>query len=143
MKYKSELGSLNDILKNCIFAFKELCSINKEIKEGVQRLNPGKDAQKRVLFNRVLRDYLIVRVYNLFDPSEKTISLLTTVFKNHKRILEIQQEDIIKKIIENRCNFVAHFNKKVRSNIIAEDLCKSNLGNLLSELFNIVNLYKI
>lgn len=140
MKYKNDIVTLNYILENCIFSFDELCLINKIIEQEVKNVNSNKDISREIMLNRVLRDYLIVRVFNLFDHDGKTISLLTTVFKDHKRILEIRQEGIIKKIVENRYNFVAHFNNKVRRNIIAENLCKSNLGDLLSELSSIVNL---
>jgi len=138
---------LNYILENCIFAYDELCKVNKELVEGMS-FDSNADVNHLGAMNRMIQDYLIIRVGVLFDKTEhktkggvdEAVSF-EKLFSNNKDFQKIKEQEIIKYIIEQRHNFVAHINKKhVKNNFpITSKICNSNLQEAL---FNLQNLLK-
>ncbi|MBU1177138.1 MAG: hypothetical protein V1901_00310 [Patescibacteria group bacterium] len=84
--------------------------------------------------NRILQDYLIIRVANLFDRDTRAISFENTELKNNANYKSIKKEEIIKYIIDQRCNFVAHWNKKRGNFIDTAKILDSDLDNILCDL---------
>lgn len=68
-------GRLIWVIDNCIFAYDQLCTINKKLKEEfdkVQRRDFSSNTDMNYLgaMNSMLQDYLTVRVAGLFDKPE-------------------------------------------------------------------------
>lgn len=141
------VGILNYILENCLFAHDELCRINKDL---VQGMSPHSNANVTHLgaMNRILQDYLIIRVGGLFDRTEYRVKngtedgaddevvSLEKLLLGDKDFEDVKGREIIKYIINQRHNFVAHVNKKhIESSWpITEKICNSNLKELLENL---------
>lgn len=134
-------GYLEYIIKNCEFALDELCKINKELNEGMSP-NSNADVNRLGALDRMIKDYLIIRVAGLFDKDARTISF-ENFFRNNLEFDSIKNEDIIKSILEVRHRFVAHSDKNYiqQGNFSIETvkLCNSNLRELLSRLNALVN----
>jgi hypothetical protein len=137
---------LNYILENCIFAYDELCRVNKELVEGM-RLDSNADVNHLGAMNRMIQDYLIIRVYGLFDKTEHKakggvdeVVSFEKLFSNNQDFQKIKEQEIIKYIIEQRHNFVAHTNKKhIENNFpITSKICNSNLKESLLNLQNLL-----
>lgn len=135
-------GLLNYLLENCLFAYSELCKINKELH---QAMIPNSDDDVNYLgaMNRMIHDYLIVRVGGLFDKTENKIEgridevvSFEKLFSKNKDFEKIKKQEIIKYIIEQRHNFVAHTNSEhVKNNFpTTNKICDSNLKELLENL---------
>lgn len=133
-------GYLKYIVENCKTAFDELCRTNKEL---IIRMNPESNADVNRLgaFNRMIQDYLVIRVAGLFDKDTRTISF-SNAFPKNKEIESIEQEEIIKKIVENRNRFVGHSDHNYISEgnfaIPTNEICSSNLKTLLERLETIL-----
>jgi len=135
---------LDYVLGNCIFAYDELCRINKELVQGM-RLDSDTDINLDHLgaMNRMIQDYLIVRVAGLFDKrkhrtkggADKIVSFEKLFFDNGD-FKNIRKQEIIKYIIEQRNNFVAHVNEDhIENNFpITSKICTPNLRELLENL---------
>ena len=137
---------LNYILENCVFAYDELCKVNKELVAGMS-LDSNADVNHLGAMNRMIQDYLIVRVEGLFDKTEHRTSggddeviSFDKLFLTNQDYLKIREEKIIKYIIEQRHNFVAHTNKShIENNFpITAKICSSNLKELLENLRNLL-----
>lgn len=145
---RDTIGILNYILENCISAYDELCRINKELNEEWNKIQ-RKDFSSNVdmnhlgVVNRMIQDYLIIRVYGLFDKTEhgtkggidKVVSF-EKLFSGNKDFENIKGQEIIKYIVEQRHNFVAHTNREhIENNFpITSKICNSNLKELLVNL---------
>ncbi len=137
---------LNYILENCIFAYDELCKVNKELVAGM-KLDSNADVNHLGAMNRMIQDYLIIRVGGLFDKTEhwanggddKVISF-EKLFSTDQNYQKIKSEKVIKYIIEQRNNFVAHTNKNhIENNFpITAKICNSNLKEQLMSLQNLL-----
>lgn len=129
---------LNYVLQNCIFAYNELCKVNIELNDG-QRLSSDADVNYLGALDRMLKDYLIIRVAGLFDLDSKKQGVISfkKLFPNNENFKNIKNQKIIKYIICERNNFVAHLNQK---HYIEKDfpdtakICNSNLRELLNKL---------
>ncbi|TAN57795.1 hypothetical protein EPN15_03020 [Patescibacteria group bacterium] len=137
---------LNYILENCIFAYDELCKVNKELVAGMS-LGSNADVNHLGALNRMIQDYLIIRVGGLFDRTEyranggnDEVVSFEKLFSTHQGYQKIKSEEIIKYIIEQRHNFVAHTNKShVENNFpITAKICNSNLKEQLVDLQNLL-----
>lgn len=135
-------GILNYILENCIFAYNELCKVNKKLVAG---MSPDSNADVNHLgaMNRMIQDYLIIRVGGLFDKTEHRtnggddeVISFEKLFSNNQDYQKNKKEEVIKYIIEQRHNFVAHTNKShIENNFpITAKICNSNLKELLENL---------
>lgn len=131
---KEEKSILNYILENCIFAYDELCRVNKELVQGM-RLDSKADVNHLGAMNRMIQDYLIVRVGSLFDRAKGVLSF-DKLFSSNEDYKKMREEEVIKYIIEQRNNFVAHTNKShVENNFpITSKICNSNLKGVLLNL---------
>ncbi|MEA3464045.1 MAG: hypothetical protein U9R14_03150 [Patescibacteria group bacterium] len=140
-------GILNYILENLIFAYNELCKVNNELVEGMK---PNSDADVNHLgaMNRMIQDYLIIRVGGLFDKTEHRtngghdeVISFEKLFVNNQEYEKIKNEEVIQYIIKQRHNFVAHTNKNyIEDNFpITDEICNSNLKKLLKNLQKLLN----
>lgn len=134
-------GYLKYVLENCEVALDELCKTNKELNERM-RQDSNADVNRLGALDRMIKDYLIIRVAGLFDKDTRTISF-ENFLKNNTEIDSIKNEDIIKSILEIRHRFVAHSDKNYiqQGNFSIETgkLCNSNLKELLSRLKALVD----
>ena len=146
MDDRSARGILNYILENCIFAYDELCNVNKELVEGM-RLDSNADVNHLGAMNRMIQDYLIIRVGSLFDKTEHKakrgvdeVVSFEKLFSDNQDFQKIKGQEIVKYIIEQRHNFVAHTNKEhVEHNFpITAKVCNSNLKEQLVSLRNLL-----
>lgn len=133
---------LNYILENCIFAYNELCRINKELIQGM-KLDSNANVNHLGAMNRMIQDYLIIRVGGLFDKTERRrrggideVVSFEKLFSNNEDFRNIKEQEVIKYIIEQRHNFVAHTNKNhIENNFpVTVIICNSNLKELLENL---------
>ena len=129
-------GYLKYVIENSKTAFDELCRTNKELIDGM-RTESNADVNRLGAFNRMIQDYLVIRVAGLFDKDNRTISF-TNTFPKNQEVESIEQEEIIKKIIENRNRFVGHSDHDYISEgnfaIPTNEICGSNLKTLLEKL---------
>jgi len=129
-------GYLKYVIENSKTAFDELCRTNKELINGM-RTESNADVNRLGAFNRMIQDYLVIRVAGLFDKDNRTISF-TNTFPKNQEVESIEQEEIIKKIIENRNRFVGHSDHDYISEgnfaIPTNEICGSNLKTLLEKL---------
>jgi len=133
---------LNYVLENCLFAYDELCKVNRELRAGMSLISDA-DVNHFGAMNRMIQDYLIVRVGGLFDKTEYRASggddeviSFEKLFLNDQNYQKIKEEEVIKYIIEQRHNFVAHTNKNyIENNFpITAKICDPNLKKLLGNL---------
>lgn len=129
---EKEKGILNYILENCIFAYDELYKVNNELIEGMKP-DSGANVNHLGALNRMIQDYLIVRVAGLFDKTRGVISFEKLILNNDD-FDNIKEQEITKYIIEKRNNFVAHVNKNDFVFPITDKICSSNLKELLKNL---------
>ena len=129
-------GYLKYIIENCKEALTELCSMNQKLKDSLgieSRLN----SNQLGILNRVLRDYLVIRISGLFDKDSRTISLINSDL-DCGEIDKIRQETIINKLIMERDKGVAHSEEKyVMGEVIRlyiDDIINSNLKDLLTRI---------
>ncbi len=142
MSEREDKSILSYILENCIFAHDELCKVNKELVEGM-RLDSNTDVNHLGAMNRMIQDYLIIRVGGLFDKTEQKakggvdeVVSFEKLFSNNQDFQKIKEQEIIKYIIEQRHNFVAHTNREhIENNFpITAKICNSNLKEILQDL---------
>ena len=133
---------LNYILENCLFAYNELCKVNNELIQGM-RIDSNADVNHLGAMNRMIQDYLIVRVGGLFDKTEHRtgggideVVSFGKLFSDNEDFKNIKRQEVIKYIIEQRHNFVAHINIEYLENNfpITAKICNSNLKELLENL---------
>ncbi len=129
-------GRLNYVLENCQTAYRELCRVNKELQEAMNTSSPI-NPQPLGDLNRMIQDYLIVRIAGLFDKDSRVISF-ATLFHGSKELQSIRKEKVIKDIIHNRHNWVAHNNRNGQVMATA-DICNSNLEEILERMKKMVN----
>jgi len=99
-------GYLKYVVENCKTAFDELCKTNKELIDGM-RLESNADVNRLGALNRMIQDYLVMRIAGLFDKDSRTISF-NNAFPKNQEVESIEREEIIKSIVENRNRFVGH-----------------------------------
>lgn len=137
---------LSYVLENCIFAYDELCKVNNELVRGM-KLDSIADVNHLGAMNRMIQDYLIVRVGGLFDKTEyKTeggideVVSFEKLFSDNEDLKNIREQEIVKYIVGQRHNFVAHTNKgHIENNFpITSKICNSNLKEVLQGLEKIV-----
>jgi len=129
-------GYLKYVLENCEAALDELCRINKELNAGMSP-DSNVDVNRLGALDRMIKDYLIIRVAGLFDKDTRTISF-ENLFEGNAELDSIKNENIIKEIIEVRNRFVAHSDKNYiqqgNFSIETAKLCNSNLKEILKSL---------
>ena len=143
-------GLLVYLLDNCIFAYDQLCKVNKELNEECNKVK-RKDFSSNVdinhlgAMNRMIQDYLIVRVGGLFDKAEHMtkggndeVISFEKVFSSNEDYKAIKEREIIKYIIDKRHTFVAHTNKKFEVPDSSK-ICNSNLKEILLGLKALVS----
>ena len=135
---RAKKSTLNYTLENCAFAYNELCKVNAELIKG---MSPSSKADVNHLgaMNRMIQDYLIVRVGSLFDRTRGVVSM-AKIFAGQAKFEVIKNQEVIKYIIEQRNNFVAHNNPShIKANFpVTAKICNSNLGHLLKDLLNLL-----
>jgi len=129
-------GYLKYVIENCKTAFDELCKTNKELIVGMSP-ELKTDVNRLGTLNRMIQDYLVIRVAGLFDKDTRTISF-RNAFPENQEVESIRQEEIVKKIIESRNRFVGHSDNDYISKgnfvIPTNEICSSNLRSLLKKL---------
>lgn len=130
------IGYLKYVVGNCSSALNELCAINQELRGGMSP-ESSVDVNRLGLLNKIIQDYIVVRVAGLFDRDNRTISFLT-FFPNNPLIKTISEEVIISKIKECRDRSVAHsdldYIQQEDFVISTLELCHSNLKSILERL---------
>lgn len=140
-------GLLVYLLDNCIFAYDELCKINKELIQGMD-IRSNADVNYLGGMHRMVQDYLIIRVGGLFDKTKygksgiDEVVSFDKVFSDNKDYKEIKKQAIIEYIINKRHNFVAHTNEKFEIPDSSK-ICESNLKEILLKLKTLVQSAKI
>jgi len=130
-------GYLEYAVTNCLLALDELEMTNAEL---LQKFNEHKpiSINRTGSLNRIVQDYLIVRVSGLFDKDTRTISFFDE-FKDNDQYKKIRESDIIEYLIEMRNKSVAH---KDREHLyvfpVASQILHSNLRDLLQDLLNLL-----
>ena len=143
-------GRLICLTENCIFAYDQLCKVNKELNEEHSRFKRN-DFSSNVDFgylgamNRMIQDYLIVRVAGLFDEAEyrakgetHEVVCFEKTLSGNEIYKRAKNQEIIKYIQHQRNNFVAHFNVNAESTVSSK-ICDSDLKKILLELKTLVN----
>lgn len=137
-------GLLIYLLDNCIFAYDQLCKINNELIQGMS-LDSNTDVNYLGGMNRMIQDYLIVRVGGLFDKTEHMtkggidqVVSFEKIFSSNEDYKKIKEQKIIQYIIDKRHNFVAHTNEKFDVPDSSK-ICNSNLKEILLKLKTLVN----
>ena len=129
-------GYLKYVVENCKTAFDELCKTNKELIDGM-RLESNADVNRLGALNRMIQDYLVMRIAGLFDKDSRTISF-NNAFPKNQEVESIEREEIIERIVENRNRFVGHSDHDYISEgnfaIPTNEICNSNLKSLLEKL---------
>ena len=137
-------GLLIYLLDNCIFAYDQLCKINKEL---VQGMNPESNADVNYIggMDRMIKDYLVLRVHGLFDSTQHMakggideVISFEKIFSENEIYKIAKEEEIIKYITDKRHNFVAHTNQKFEVPDSSK-ICESNLKEILLKLKTLVN----
>ena len=128
---RAEKGILSYILENCVFAYDELCQVNRDLINGMSPSSAA-DVNHLGAMNRMIQDYLIVRVAGLFDRTKGVVSL-DKLFSGDAKYQAVKMNEVIQYIIQQRNNFVAHTNKShIQNNFpVTERICKSNVRVLL------------
>lgn len=150
MENVKNFGLLITLLDNCIFAYDQFCRINKELNEEQKKIQKADfssdvDIKNLQAMNTIIQDYLILRVYGLFDKTEyikkggidEAVSF-EKIFSSNEDYKKIKEEEIIKYIIYERHNFVAHINEKFEVPVSSK-ICDSNLKELLINLRGLLN----
>ena len=129
-------GYLKYVVENCKTAFDELCKTNKELIDGM-RLESNADVNRLGALNRMIQDYLVMRIAGLFDKDSRTISF-NNAFPKNQEVESIEREEIIKSTVENRNRFVGHSDHNYISEgnfaIPTNEIRGSNLKTLLERL---------
>lgn len=136
-------GYLKYVLENCEIALNELCRINKELKAEMN-LNSNADVNRLGALDRMIKDYLVIRVAGLFDKDIRTISF-ENLFKNNPKLDSIKNENIIKELLEVRHKFIAHSDRNYieegKFSIETAKICNSNLREIFIKLKKLINVY--
>jgi len=131
-------ADLNFILDECDFALDEL---HKMYSERVSLARSSKKSAYPDEYLKVFRDYLIVKIWSLFDTDSRSLSF-ENVFSQNKEFLNIKRQEIIRIILKYRNKTVAHWDKKFRSEkgpMAIPKICRSNLKSMLHKLRELIN----
>ena len=124
-------GRLSYVLENCEIALRELCSVNKQLRDAMN-VNSIINPQPLGDLNRMIQGYLIVCVASLFDSDRRAVSF-ENLLRSDPTYESIKEEPIIKKIVKNRHTWIAHNDSKGEMFPTGE-ICGSNLEELLKSL---------
>lgn len=126
-EFRQYFGFLMYSLDNCKRAFEDLGKHNKALNEGMKLTNniTGKELNELGRLDRVLKDYIILKVANLFDRDSRTLSLLQlqsfleelapvtgAYFSEEFRKIRNEYREHIALIRNNRNKVVAHTESK-------------------------------
>lgn len=137
-------GALIHLVNNCICAFTELCKVKNSL---INKNTSTIDFINLGSMHRVLLDYLIIRVAGLFDKTENKIKggkdlvvSFEKFFSGNNEYEKIKKEQIVQYIIEQRNNFVAHFNVNYAADNWPDSayIIDSNLGSILNDLHKLL-----
>lgn len=132
-------GYLRYVIENCEVALEELCQINEKLRIGMGP-NSTADVNKLGAYNRMIQDYLIIRVAGLFDKDTRTASFANT-FSGNPSFESARNKNIVKYILDTRNKFVAHSEEKWITNgnfPETSKICNSNLKEILEKLKSLI-----
>lgn len=123
--------------------------LNKEIHRRIDErdFDPASDLKGHNLglCATALKSYLVVTIGKMFDSDYRACSFKTVKwFTNPKvkiYIERISKEKIIKKIINDRHTWTAHLDSVMKGSVTRDEICNSNLSELLNGLENIWTTY--
>ncbi|OGF20495.1 hypothetical protein A2316_01560 [Candidatus Falkowbacteria bacterium RIFOXYB2_FULL_38_15] len=132
-----EINYLQYNIENCEMAFDKLKEINEKLRAAMD-LDSPENPLGLGHYNRIIQDYLIIKVAGLFDKDTRTISFYN-LFDNASEIEKIEKEDIIRYIEEKRPRFCAHYDRdyiKSDENKFpnTQKIVNSNLKEILKRL---------
>ncbi len=142
---RNPVSALQLSLDNAKNFYRKLCEFTEKIdaieKDPRRLLKKDPDEWKEtVLLRKALWIALIIEVGRLFDTFEdesKKVISFKKVFKGSSLQTEIDAihgEVIISKILRTRNTFTAHIGEEQNDVLLAPEICKSNLGELLDRL---------
>ena len=134
---KDHSGYLRYAVENCLIAFEELGKVNGHLLKKISQHEPI-NIQHEGSLNRIIQDYLILKVAGLFDEDSRTASFHHE-FCNIKKYKKIRKSNIIKYIIKLRHKKVAHADKNYLFKFPTTSIIiSSNLRNLLNSLLDLL-----
>ncbi len=146
--------------RNPCQALQYLVSEAKKTLELLQRLN--KEIYRRIserdfdppsglkgrdlgLCASALKTHLVVTMGRMFDPDSRAISFKTVEWfqdlEVKSRIVRISKEEVVRKILNDRNTWTAHLDSDMKGNVTRDEICSSNLLELLNELENVWTAY--
>jgi hypothetical protein len=146
-------GILIYTIDNCESAFDELKKINEKITNNeLKDFNSDIDIQYLGIMNRILSDYLTIRVAGLFDKDDRNASFENITFTNNEYsiINSIKGNVVIKYLRNRRKEWGAHISvykgltqeemeRKMENNFNTSKIIDSNLKELLNKLKDLLN----
>lgn len=130
-------GYLRYAVRNCLLALEELKKANAELLEKMSQHEPM-NINRTGSLNRIVQDYLIVRVAGLFDKDSRTVSFFDE-FHNNKNYIRIRRSEIVQYLIKMRNKSVAHKDKDHLFEFpTTSKILQSNLCNLLNDLLELL-----
>ncbi len=142
-KKRNLVDSLQISLRFSKEYFNKLCEIRPRLINMQNDLTGDHpELESFAIYHRALWIALIIEVGKIFDnfyEENKKVISFKTIFKNSNfkdEINSIHGEQIITKIIHTRKTFTAHMGEKQEDVVSSEEICNSNLGELLNRLDN-------
>lgn len=140
-----EINYLQYNIENCGAALSMLKLTNEKLRAAM-RLDSAESPLELGYSNRIIQDYLIIKVAGLFDKDSRTISFYNLLGSTDE-IKKIEKEEIIQYLEEKRNRICAHSD---RDYIKGEEeafpstykILSSNLGEILKKLVMILNKTK-
>lgn len=123
--------------------------LNKEIHRRINErdFDPSSDLKGHDLglCATALKSYLVVTVGRMFDPDSRAISFRTVEWFSDAEVKiylkEIVDEEIIRKMLNDRCTWTAHMDSTIKGNVSRDEICNSNLLELLNKLESVWTTY--
>lgn len=143
--------ALQYLLSEAKESFKLMCEFYDENKNRLQRIKEGNFNEKYsfstenlALCASALKTRIILLVSEMFDKSRRgdkqaisfrTIDFFTKSERNKNNIECLFKKSIVQEIIKSRNTFEAHIDEETPDSVLLERICKSNLKNILDELY--------
>lgn len=142
-KRRNPVFALQHSLENAQDFYEKLCELTETVNtiqdddERLLKQNPD-EWKETVLLRKAVWIALIIEVGRIFDTYEtKGVISFKKVFRDsslENAINSIHGEAIIGRILDTRNTFTAHIAEKHNNILSADEICNSNLGELLERL---------
>ncbi len=130
-------GHLRYLVENCQIALQKLASLSTELLD-CERIDSPRDPKPIGDLERMVKDYLIIRVTGLFDEKPYTASF-EAVYSDNVKYNKIKNAEIIQYMKKMRGTFVAHTHKKLSLGFPdSRKILQSDLAHQLKGLLQIL-----